>query len=258
MINYNAFNNDLLYKLVKLVEFNKKSSLIIEEENKVDAKYKTELCKKFQSTGKCPYGYKCRFAHGKEELISKLQGLNYKKKPCKTFNEKGYCPYGSRCSFKHDERTFSETSFSYFYLQLFLFKTYNFLPSRKNFYSERSILLYRRLPIFESLSQKNIFNESDKNFGEIDTNNSLIILSNNSDEEIVHKKVDSYSNDKNNENDNENDNDNDIDNDNNNNENIIEFFRKYGIDSIVEEKLNNNDKSNNEINKENICENIKC
>ena len=239
MINYNAFNNDLLYKLVKLVEFNKKSSLIIEEENKVDAKYKTELCKKFQSTGKCPYGHKCRFAHGKEELICKLQGLNYKKKPCKTFNEKGYCPYGSRCSFKHDERTFSETSFSYFYLQLFLFKIYNFLPSRKNFYSERSILLYRRLPIFESLSQKNIFNESDKNFGEIDTNNSLIILSNNSDEEIVHKKVDSYSNDK-------------------NNENIIEFFRKYGIDSIVEEKLNNNDKSNNELNKENICENIKC
>ena len=245
MINYNAFNNDLLYKLVKLVEFNKKSSLIIEEENKVDAKYKTELCKKFQSTGKCPYGYKCRFAHGKEELISKLQGLNYKKKPCKTFNEKGYCPYGSRCSFKHDERAFSETSFSYFYLQLFLFKTYNFLPSRKNFYSERSILLYRRLPIFESLSQKNIFNESDKNFGEIDTNNSLIILSNNSDEEMVNKKVDSFSNDLNNDND-------------YNNENIIEFFRKYGIDSIFEEKFNNINKSNNELNKENICENIKC
>ena len=243
MINYNAFNNDLLYKLVKLVEFNKNSSLknLIEEENKVDTKYKTELCKKFQSTGKCPYGHKCRFAHGKEELICKLQGLNYKKKPCKTFNEKGYCPYGSRCSFKHDERTFSETSFSYFYLQLFLFKTYNFLPSRKNFYSDRSILLYGRLPIFESLSQKNIFNESDKNFGEIDTNNSLIILSNNSDEDIVNKKVDSSNNG------------NDY-----NNENIIEFFRKYGIDSIVEEKFNNNDKSNNELNKENICENIKC
>jgi hypothetical protein len=245
MINYNAFNNDLLYKLVKLVEFNKKSSLIIEEENKVDAKYKTELCKKFQSTGKCPYGYKCRFAHGKEELISKLQGLNYKKKPCKTFNEKGYCPYGSRCSFKHDERAFSETSFSYFYLQLFLFKIYNFLPSRKNFYSDRSNLLYGRLPIFESLSQKNIFNESVKNFGEIDTNNSLIILSNNSDEEMVNKKVDSFSNDLNNDND-------------YNNENIIEFFRKYGIDSIFEEKFNNINKSNNELNKENICENIKC
>ena len=196
MINYNAFNNDLVYKMAKIVEFNRNFSLknIIEEESKVDIKYKTELCKKFQNTGKCPYGYKCRFAHGKKELISKLQGVNYKKKLCKTFNEKGYCPYGSRCSFRHDERTFSETSFSYFYLQLFLFKIYNFLPSRKNFYSYRSNLLYERLPIFESLTKNNIFNESNKNFGEIDNNNSLIISSNNSDEEIVDKKDDSSSN----------------------------------------------------------------
>ena len=249
MINYNAFSNDLVYRMAKLLEFRKNSSLknFVEEESKVDTKYKTELCKKFQSTGKCPYGYKCRFAHGKEELISKLQGVNYKKKPCKTFNEKGYCPYGSRCSFRHDERTFSETSFSYFYLQLFLFKKYKFLPSRKNFYSDRSNLLYGRLPIFESLSQNNIFNEldkiskyKDKNYGEIDTNNSWIILSNNSNEEIVHKKADNSSND------------NDY-----NNKNIIGFFRKCGIDSIVEEKLNNHDKSNNELNKENICRNIR-
>lgn len=241
MTNYNSFNKDfVLYKMAKLLEFRKNSFLknLIEEEIKVDTKYKTELCKKFQSTGKCPYGYKCRFAHGKEELLSKSQGINYKKKPCKTFNEKGYCPYGSRCSFRHDERTFSETSFSYFYLQLFLFKIYNFLPSRKNFYSHRSNLLNGRLPIFESLSH-NEFNElnknlnyQDKNIGEIDTSNS--------DEEIVQKKIDFLS----------------YDNDNNSNENIIGFFRKYGIDLIVEEKFNNNDKYN-ELNKENICLNDK-
>jgi hypothetical protein len=80
----------------------------------------------------------------------------------------------------------------------------------------------------------------DKNYGEIDTNNSWIILSNNSNEEIVHKKADNSSND------------NDY-----NNKNIIGFFRKCGIDSIVEEKLNNHDKSNNELNKENICRNIR-
>ncbi len=226
--------------MAKLLEFRKNSFLknLFEEESKVDTKYKTELCKKFQSTGKCPYGYKCRFAHGKEELLSKSQGINYKKKPCKTFNEKGYCPYGSRCSFRHDERTFSETSFSYFYLQLFLFKIYNFLPSRKNFYSHRSNLLKGRLPIFESLSH-NVFNKlnknsnsKDKNYGEIDTSNS--------DEEIVQKKIDFSS----------------YDNDNNGNENIIGFFRKYGIDLIVEEKFNNNDKYN-ELNKENICLNDK-
>ena len=244
----NAFTNDLVSKVAKLVQLNKNYSLIknlIEEGNKVDTKYKTELCKKFQSTGKCPYGYKCRFAHGKEELISKLQGVNYKKKPCKTFNEKGYCPYGSRCSFRHDERTFSETSFSYFYLQLFLFKQFNFLPSRKNFYSNRSNLLNGRLPIFETISQNNLFNESkininykEKNFGEIETNNSLNTLSNNSDEETVQKK--SYSSV------------NDFDN---NDECLESVFRKYGIDLIIEEKNLNNNRSN-ELNKENICENI--
>ena len=170
----NAFINDLISKMTKLVQLNKNYSLIknlVDEENKVDAKYKTELCKKFQSTGKCPYGYKCRFAHGKEELISKLQGINYKKTPCKTFNEKGYCPYGSRCSFRHDERTFSEISFSYFYLQLFLFKQFNFLPSRKNFYSNRSNLLYGRLPIFEAISQTNLFNKSKININDKEKNN---------------------------------------------------------------------------------------
>jgi hypothetical protein len=237
----NAFINDLISKMTKLVQLNKNYSLIknlVDEENKVDAKYKTELCKKFQSTGKCPYGYKCRFAHGKEELISKLQGINYKKTPCKTFNEKGYCPYGSRCSFRHDERTFSEISFSYFYLQLFLFKQFNFLPSRKNFYSNRSNLLYGRLPIFEAISQTNLFNEP-KSIGEIETNNSLNTLSNNSGEETIQKKAIISGNDFDN-------NDDDLEN----------FFRKCGIDLIIEEKNFNNNNRMNELNKENICENI--
>lgn len=28
-------------------------------------KYKTELCRTFEEKGACPYGQKCRFAHGK-------------------------------------------------------------------------------------------------------------------------------------------------------------------------------------------------
>jgi len=245
----NAFKNDLISKVTKLVQLNKNYSLIknlIDEENKVDTKYKTELCKKFQSTGKCPYGYKCRFAHGKEELISKFQGVNYKKNPCKTFNEKGYCPYGSRCNFRHDERTFSEISFSYFYLQLFLFKQFNFLPSRKNFYSSRSNLLYGRLPIFEAISQTNVFNEpiinlnyKEKNFGEIEDNNSLNTFSNNSDEETFQKKTIGSGNDF-----------------DSNDDNIESFIRKYGIDLIIEEKDFNNNNRENELNKEKIYENI--
>jgi hypothetical protein len=196
MINFkNAFNTELLSKIVEL---NKNYALlknIIEEENKFDPKYKTELCKKFQSTGQCPYGYKCRFAHGKEELITKSQGVNYKKKPCKTFNDKGYCPYGSRCSFRHDERKFSETNFSYFYLQLFLFKKYNFLPSRKNFYSEKSNLLTDRLDIFKTIT-KNCLNESNQqdlfndkfNNETQDRNNSFSTISNTSNEDSDQKK----------------------------------------------------------------------
>ena len=196
MMNFNnAFNTELLSKMI---EFNKNYTLlknILEEENKFDPKYKTELCKKFQSTGKCPYGHKCRFAHGKKELLSKAQGINYKKKPCKTFYEKGYCPYGSRCNFQHDERKFSDTSFSYFYLQLFLFKQYNFMPSRKEFYSNKSNLLNNRLPVFEELNQNKLYEiESheilhDKfNNENSDKNNSFSTISNTSNEDNEQKK----------------------------------------------------------------------
>ena len=196
MLNFkHAFTNELLSKIVELNKNYITLKNLIEEENKFDPKYKTELCKKFQSTGHCPYGIKCRFAHGKEELVSKTQGVNYKKKPCKTFNDKGYCPYGSRCSFRHDERKFSETSFSYFYLQLFLFKKYNFLPSRKNFYSNKSNLLNDRLPVFKSFTQKiiNEFSQSDffndKFNTELqDRNNSFSTISNTSNEDSDHKK----------------------------------------------------------------------
>ena len=78
------------------------SKALMEAEQKKDPKYKTELCKTYSETKKCPYGFKCRFAHGKEELLSKIINSNYKKKDCKTFSENGFCPYGSRCSFRHD------------------------------------------------------------------------------------------------------------------------------------------------------------
>lgn len=34
-----------------------------------EAKYKTEMCKNWVETGKCNYGEKCKFAHGKNELV---------------------------------------------------------------------------------------------------------------------------------------------------------------------------------------------
>ena len=113
-----------------------------------DPKYKTELCKKFEETGKCPYGFKCRFAHGKEELNSKNTGNNYKKKSCKTFLENGFCPYGSRCSFKHDERTLNDIKLPYYYIKTFIYNNFN---------------CNYRLNIFEEITSSNINNNNNNN-----------------------------------------------------------------------------------------------
>lgn len=141
---------------------------IIKAENKVDPKYKTEICKKFQSTGYCPYGYKCRFAHGKQELLMKQKGKNYKKRPCKTFFEKGYCPYGSRCNFRHDEKTFNETNLSYYYFRLFLFKNYFSESSLNCLTSIGSNLIKDRLPVFKSMTQNLSKNENFNKIKETD------------------------------------------------------------------------------------------
>ena len=127
---------------------------IIKAENNLDSKYKTEICKKFQTTGKCPYGEKCRFAHGKQELMTTFKGKNYKKIPCKTFFKKGYCPYGSRCNFLHNEKDFSEINYSYYYFQLFLITKYNSnnRSSRNFLHSIGSNLINDRLPVFKSIT----------------------------------------------------------------------------------------------------------
>ena len=150
--NLNEFN---AYFLINYMNLNKNFSLIkntIEEKSQIEQKYKTELCKKFQSTGKCPYGNKCKFAHGKAELVSKIQGANYKKKHCKTFYEKGYCPYGSRCNFQHDERKFKDINLSYFYLQLLLQKKIGLLANENHNFEKISKLVNGRLPVFENLN----------------------------------------------------------------------------------------------------------
>ena len=127
---------------------------MIKEENNLDPKYKTEICKKFQSIGNCPYGDKCRFAHGKQELMTTFKGKNYKKIPCKTFFKKGYCPYGSRCNFLHNEKDFSEINYSYYYFQLFLITKYNSnnRSSRNFLHSIGSNLINDRLPVFKSIT----------------------------------------------------------------------------------------------------------
>jgi butyrate response factor 1 len=119
----------------------KLSKAIMEEEKKRDPKYKTELCKTYSETGECPYGRKCRFAHGKEELFLKDNGINYKKIECKSFSELGFCTYGSRCSFKHDERKINNFKLPFYYVKLFIF--HNLKPMK------------HRLRIFEEIINNN-------------------------------------------------------------------------------------------------------
>ena len=65
-------------------------------------KYKTELCKYYELTGQCKFGNNCAYAHGIENLRSKVTNTTaYRTKKCIQFFENGYCPYGNRCQFQH-------------------------------------------------------------------------------------------------------------------------------------------------------------
>ena len=67
-------------------------------------KFRTEMCKNFELTGKCKYGDECSFAHGKQQMMLKKDvSALYKTKDCKKYTTNGYCPYGSRCQFIHRE-----------------------------------------------------------------------------------------------------------------------------------------------------------
>ena len=152
-INTNQLiDQDLFLKYIELSKkyINLKKQL---DKNNTSKKYKTELCKKFQSTGFCPYGNKCQFAHGKEELISKFHNENYKKEKCKSFYQKGYCPYGNRCNFQHDERKFTDLNFSYFYFRIYLLKKFGFLKSNNKYNEKAKIILNKRLNVFKSLTR---------------------------------------------------------------------------------------------------------
>ncbi|XP_038886155.1 zinc finger CCCH domain-containing protein 14-like [Benincasa hispida] len=62
---------------------------------------KTELCNKWQETGGCPYGDRCRFAHGPEELRPVMRHPRYKTQMCRMVLAREKCPYGHRCHFRH-------------------------------------------------------------------------------------------------------------------------------------------------------------
>lgn len=65
--------------------------------------YKTELCASFMKMGLCPYGNKCQFAHGENELKLVERPPQWRSKPCANWSKFGSCRYGNRCCFKHGD-----------------------------------------------------------------------------------------------------------------------------------------------------------
>lgn len=67
------------------------------------SRYKTEMCRPYEETGHCRYGFKCQFAHGAHELRNLNRHPKYKTELCRTFHSTGFCSYGQRCNFIHND-----------------------------------------------------------------------------------------------------------------------------------------------------------
>lgn len=130
-----------------------KDKVDIYEEKKNDPKYKTELCKSYNDTGFCPYGNKCRFAHGKQELFQKENiPTNYRKKKCISFHCNFYCVYGNRCLFKHHD-DLKDINRSYYYT-LMILQIMKYKDGAIKYINGTSNVLYirtKRLKIFEKI-----------------------------------------------------------------------------------------------------------
>jgi hypothetical protein len=112
--------------------FSTTESLDSPRENAI--KYKTELCRSWIEHNFCPYGEKCKFAHGKGEIQKYIPCKFYKLKDCKTFHSIGFCNYGPRCMFRHDERKLDKLERTYYGLIL-----------------EKRMFMNRRLNVFEKI-----------------------------------------------------------------------------------------------------------
>ncbi|MES1920056.1 hypothetical protein MHBO_001781 [Bonamia ostreae] len=66
-------------------------------------KYKTELCLNWMTLGKCPYGNRCNFGHGVNDLRANRRVRNYKTQMCCDPARQGghSCAFGAKCNFLH-------------------------------------------------------------------------------------------------------------------------------------------------------------
>ena len=113
-------------------------------------KYKTELCKYYEINGYCKYGDRCAYAHGKENLRSKVTNSSaYRTKRCYQFFEQGYCPYGSRCQFAHQLTT--NIINNPYDRKMSYTKTLETISKLENIENIKKLISKPRLPIFKEI-----------------------------------------------------------------------------------------------------------
>ena len=131
--------------------FQNKKTTYKSNSNDFKIKYKTELCKYYEINGYCKYGDNCAYAHGKENLRSKVtHSTYYRTKKCVQFFNNGFCPYGNRCQFAHGLKTNIvnnpyDRNMSYS-------KTIETLSKLENVENIKVLFEKKRLPIFEEIS----------------------------------------------------------------------------------------------------------
>mmetsp|Transcript_19933 Transcript_19933/g.34297 ORF Transcript_19933/g.34297 Transcript_19933/m.34297 type:complete len:273 (-) Transcript_19933:493-1311(-) len=74
-----------------------------------DTRHKTELCRNWEEKRICPYGIKCLFAHGVDELRNVKRNVLFKTSPCYWYYRIGICYHGPRCVFAHRPPFFDDT-----------------------------------------------------------------------------------------------------------------------------------------------------
>ena len=118
--------------------------------NDFKIKYKTELCKYYEINGYCKFGDNCAYAHGKENLRSKVTNTTaYRSKKCVQFYTYGFCPYGNRCQFAHALK--SNIINNPYDKNMSYSKTMETLSKLENVENIKTLFEKPRLTIFESI-----------------------------------------------------------------------------------------------------------
>ena len=116
-----------------------------------EIKYKTELCKYYENNVYCKYGDKCVYAHGKENLRSKITNtITYRTKKFVKFYEQGYCPYRNRCQFAHQLKNniINNPNNGITYERIL-----ETISKLKNVENTKKLIEKPRLAVFEEISQ---------------------------------------------------------------------------------------------------------